>query len=224
MNYPKVREAVFLDRPNRFVAHVELEGETVTVHVKNTGRCRELLMPGVRVVLAEGTGQGRKTAYDLIGVYRDNRKLFNIDSQAPNAAASEWLAGQGLDLVRREYTFGDSRFDFYLEKGETRYLMEIKGCTLVKGNVGYFPDAPTMRGVKHLRELAAAAGKGWKCILAFVIQTECVAKVLPNRETHPAFGEALDAAVAAGVRVMYLPCRVMPDRLEIIDDPANRIL
>ena len=117
-------------------------------------------MPGVRVVLAEGTGQGRKTAYDLIGVYRDNRKLFNIDSQAPNAAASEWLAGQGLDLVRREYTFGDSRFDFYLEKGETRYLMEIKGCTLVKGNVGYFPDAPTLRGVKHLRDLAAAAGPG----------------------------------------------------------------
>ena len=224
MNYPRVREAIFLDRPNRFVAHVALEGATVTVHVKNTGRCRELLKPGVRVVLAEAAGQGRKTDYDLIGVYKDNRKLFNIDSQAPNAAAAEWLAGQGLDLVRREYTFGDSRFDFYLEKGEARYLMEVKGCTLEVAGVGYFPDAPTLRGVKHLHELASAAGQGWKCILAFVIQTEGVTRVLPNRETHPAFGEALDAAMAAGVRVLYLSCRVAPDRLEIVDDPAIRIL
>jgi sugar fermentation stimulation protein A len=224
MRYPKVREAVFLDRPNRFIAHVDMEGETVAVHVKNTGRCRELLKSGVRVVLAEGAGQGRKTAYDLVGVYKDDRKLFNIDSQAPNAAAAEWLAGQGLDLVRREYPFGDSRFDFYLEKGEARYLMEVKGCTLELAGVGYFPDAPTLRGVKHLRELASAAGNGWKSILAFVIQTEGVTRVLPNRETHPAFGEALDAAAAAGVRVLYLPCRVAPDRLEIIDIPENRIL
>ncbi len=224
MRYPKVREAVFLDRPNRFIAHVDLEGETVAVHVKNTGRCRELLKSGVRVVLAEGAGQGRKTAYDLVGVYKDDRKLFNIDSQAPNAAAAEWLAGQGLDLVHREYPFGDSRFDFYLEKGEARYLMEVKGCTLELAGVGYFPDAPTLRGVKHLRELASAAGNGWKSILAFVIQTEGVTRVLPNRETHPAFGEALDAAAAAGVRVLYLPCRVAPDRLEIIDIPENRIL
>ena len=213
MRYPKVREAVFLDRPNRFIAHVDLEGETVAVHVKNTGRCRELLKSGVRVVLAEGAGQGRKTAYDLVGVYKDDRKLFNIDSQAPNAAAAEWLAGQGLDLVRREYPFGDSRFDFYLEKGGARYLMEVKGCTLELAGVGYFPDAPTLRGVKHLRELVSAAGNGWKSILAFVIQTEGVTRVLPNRETHPAFGEALDAAAAAGVLVLYLPFLVAPDRL-----------
>ncbi len=218
MRYPKVREAVFLDRPNRFIAHVDMEGETVAVHVKNTGRCRELLKSGVRVVLAEGAGQGRKTAYDLVGVYKDDRKLFNIDSQAPNAAAAEWLAGQGLDLVRREYPFGDSRFDFYLEKGEARYLMEVKGCTLELAGVGYFPDAPTLRGVKHLRELAAAAAKGWRCALAFVIQMEGVREVLPNRETHPEFGDALEEARAAGVRVLPLPCRVWPDRLEIRGD------
>ena len=224
MEYPRVCEAVFLDRPNRFVAHVELRGETVTVHVKNTGRCRELLKPGVRVVLSEAAKPERKTPYDLIGVYKDNRKLFNIDSQAPNRAAEEWLAQQGFDLVRREYGFGDSRFDFYMEKGKRRYLLEVKGCTLEVGGVGYFPDAPTLRGVKHLRELAAAVSEGWRCCLAFVIQTEGVRRVLPNRETHPAFGEALDAAAEAGVRVLYLPCRVTPDSLSVVDLPENRLL
>ena len=151
MIYPNTCEAVFLDRQNRFIAHVELGGETVTVHVKNTGRCRELLKPGIRVVLAAAAGDGRKTAYDLIGVYKDNAHLFNIDSQAPNQVAEEWLAGQGFRLVRREYTFGDSRFDFYMEKDRDRYLLEVKGCTLEIDGIGYFPDAPTLRGVKHLR-------------------------------------------------------------------------
>ncbi len=224
MIYPSVREAVFLERPNRFIARVRLENETITVHVKNTGRCRELLKPGVRVVLAEGTGQSRKTAFDLIGVWKDNERLFNIDSQAPNEAAAEWLAKQGFDRVRREFTVGDSRFDFTMEAGTERYLMEVKGCTLEIGGIGFFPDAPTERGVKHLRELAKAVGEGWRSILAFVIQTEGVSRVLPNRETHAAFGEALDAATAAGVRVLYLPCRVERDRLEIIDQPENRIL
>ncbi len=224
MIYPDVCEALFLDRPNRFIAHVMLEGETVTVHVKNTGRCRELLKPGIRVVLARASGWGRKTGYDLIGVYKDDRRLFNIDSQAPNQAAAEWLEKQGFDLVRREFPYGDSRFDFYMEKGDQRWLLEVKGCTLEVDGVGYFPDAPTLRGVKHLRELASAAGAGWRCLLAFVIQTEDVTKVLPNRETHPAFGEALDAAAAAGVRVLYLPCRVEADRLEIVDLPENNVL
>lgn len=224
MIYPNTCEALFLDRPNRFLAHVELGGEAVTVHVKNTGRCRELLKPGVRVVLAAAAGEGRKTAYDLIGVYKDNASLFNIDSQAPNQVTAEWLAGQGFDLVRREYVFGDSRFDFYMEKGLDRYLLEVKGCTLEVDGVGYFPDAPTLRGVKHLRELAAAAQAGWRCCLAFVIQTEGVTEVLPNRETHPAFGDELDKAKEAGVRVLHLPCRVEPDRLSILDLPENRIL
>ena len=224
MRYPSVREAVFLDRPNRFIAHVLLAGERVTVHVKNTGRCRELLVPGVRVVLAAAAGEGRKTAWDLIGVYKENARLFNIDSQAPNQAAAEWLASQSFDLVRREVAYGDSRFDFCMEKGRERWLLEVKGCTLEVGGVGYFPDAPTLRGVKHLRELTSALREGWQSCLAFVIQTEGVTEVLPNRETHPAFGEALDAARKAGVRVLHLPCRVEPDRLEIIDVPENRIL
>ena len=223
MRYPHVREAVFLDRPNRFIAHVLLEGETIAVHVKNTGRCRELLLPGVRVVLAAAAQEGRKTSWDLVGVYKNNTRLFNIDSQAPNHAAAEWLASQGFDLVRREFSYGDSRFDFYMEKGRERWLLEVKGCTLEIGGVGYFPDAPTLRGVKHLRELAAALREGWHSCLAFVIQTEGVTEVLPNRATHPAFGEALDAAREAGVRVLNLPCRVEPDRLEIADMPENRL-
>ena len=224
MIYPDTCEAVFLDRPNRFIAHVELNGETVTVHVKNTGRCRELLKPGIRVVLAAAAGEGRKTDYDLIGVYKDNVRLFNIDSQAPNQVVAEWLAVQGFDLVRREYPYGASRFDFYMEKGKERYLLEVKGCTLEVEGVGYFPDAPTLRGVKHLRELTAAVLAGFSCCAAFVIQTEGVTEVRPNRETHPEFGEALDAAKNAGVRVLYLPCRVEADRLSILDLPENRIL
>ena len=224
MRYPNVCEALFLDRPNRFSAHVALGGETVTVHVKNTGRCRELLKPGIRVVLSKAEREGRKTAYDLIGVYKDNERLFNIDSQAPNQTVEEWLAGQGFDFVRREVGYGDSRFDFYMEKGQDRYLLEVKGCTLEIGGVGFFPDAPTLRGVKHLRELAAAAKEGRHSLLAFVIQTEGVTKVLPNRETHPEFGQAFDEARSAGVRILYLPCRVAADSLSILDLPANRIL
>ncbi len=215
MRYPKVREAVFLERPNRFIARVLLDGETITVHVKNTGRCRELLVPGSRVILAAAAGEGRKTAWDLVGVYKNNRRLFNIDSQAPNRVTEEWLATQGFDRVRREYAFRDSRIDFSMERGQERWLLEVKGCTLEKDGVGYFPDAPTLRGVKHLRELAGAVREGWRCCLAFVIQTEGVTQVLPNRETHPAFGEALDAAREAGMRVLCLPCRVEPDLLEI---------
>ena len=224
MNYPNTCEAIFLDRPNRFIAHVDLDGKTETVHVKNTGRCKELLLPGSKVILSKSENPARKTAYDLIGVYKDNTRLFNIDSQAPNQVTAEWLEPQGFDLVRREYTFGDSRFDFYMEKGEERWLLEVKGCTLEVDGVGYFPDAPTLRGVKHLRELAVAAGEGWHSCLAFVIQTEGVTEVLPNRQTHPEFGEALDAAKLAGVRVLFLPCRVTADSLSILDRPENRIL
>ncbi len=216
MRYPEVREAVFLDRPNRFVAHVSLDGETVTVHVKNTGRCRELLVPGVRVVLAPGETPGRKTAWDLIAVYRENTRLFNIDSQAPNKVVGEWLARRDFSEIRPEVTFGASRLDYAMRRGEERWLLEVKGCTLEKGGVGYFPDAPTLRGAKHLRELAAAA-KDYRCAVAFVIQTEEVTEVRPNRETDGAFAEAWEEAERAGVRILCLPCRVAPDSLEIID-------
>ena len=180
MVYPEVREAVFLERPNRFIARVELAGTVQTVHVKNTGRCRELLLPGARVLLTPGQGPGRKTAWDLIGVYKAGLGLVNIDSAAPNRVAAEWLETGGFDLIRPEYTYGASRLDFYMEKAGERFLMEVKGCTLEREGVGYFPDAPTLRGVKHLRELAAAAAKGWRCALAFVIQMEGVREV-PKR-------------------------------------------
>ena len=217
MTYPNTCEAVFLDRPNRFVAHVRLDGKAETVHVKNTGRCRELLLPGARVILSKSDNPARRTAYDLIGVYKDGERLFNIDSQAPNRVVGEWLQTQEFTLIRPEYTFGDSRIDFYMERGGERWLLEVKGCTLERDGVGYFPDAPTERGVKHLRELTKAAGQGWHCAVAFVIQTEGVTKVRPNTETHPAFGEAFAEAAAVGVRVLHLPCRVTPDSLTILE-------
>ena len=216
MTYPMVCEAVFLRRPNRFIAEVSLAGETIAVHVKNTGRCRELLLPGTRVVLAKADAPGRRTDYDLIGVYKNNERLFNIDSQAPNRAAAEWLEKQEFSLLRREYPFGRSRFDFYMERGDVRWLLEVKGCTLEREGVGFFPDAPTERGTKHLRELAAAVGEGWECFVAFVVTMNGVRQVLPNGETDPAFARALSDARRAGVRVLTLPCRVGPDRAEII--------
>lgn len=215
MKYEETCHAIFLDRPNRFIAHVELNGKTETVHVKNTGRCRELLLPGADVILSHSGNPTRKTAYDLIAVYKEGLGLVNIDSQAPNAVVKEWLLSQGFDVVRPEYRYGDSRIDFYMEKDGRKYLMEVKGCTLEREGIGYFPDAPTERGVKHLHELAKAVSEGYQAYLAFAIQMEGVTKVLPNVDTHPEFGEALEAAEAAGVQVLYLPCRVEEDALYI---------
>ena len=214
MKYEEIYTAKFIDRPNRFIAHVELNGRTETVHVKNTGRCRELLLPGADVILSHSGNPARKTAYDLIAVYKQGLGLVNIDSQAPNQVVREWLMGQEFDVVRPEYRYGDSRIDFYMEKGDKRYLMEVKGCTLERDGIGYFPDAPTERGVKHLHELAKSVSEGYLAYLTFVIQMEGVTKVLPNIETHPEFGEALQAAEDAGVRVVYLPCRVTEGTLE----------
>ncbi len=216
MKYDNITKAVFLRRPNRFIAEVEIGGQRETVHVKNTGRCRELLVPGCEVWLTAPGTPGRKTKYDLVAVRKDNGLLFNIDSQAPNKVAWEWLEKQGYDLIRPEYTYGSSRIDFYMERGGRRYLMEVKGCTLEIGGIGYFPDAPTERGVKHLRELAAAARAGYKAMLAFVIQMDGVLEVRPNLDTHPEFGAALEEAKAAGVEILFLTCHVEPDRLEII--------
>jgi len=218
MFYPRTAEAVFLARPNRFVAEVELAGGRETVHVKNTGRCRELLRPGARVILAAGEGKGRKTAWDLVTVEKPGLGWVNIDSQAPNQVVREWLDRGGLPgvtSVRPEFTYGSSRVDFCLERGGKPCLLEVKGCTLERDGLGWFPDAPTLRGAKHLRELAAARSAGWDCILAFVIALPGVRQVLPNRETDLAFAEALAAAEKAGVQVLHLPCAVGPDRLEI---------
>lgn len=217
MRYDSVCRAVFLDRLNRFIARVELEGTVETVHVKNTGRCRELLVPGAEVWLSAGAKPGRKTGYDLVAVEK-NGTLFNIDSQAPNRVVREWLEGQGFDRVLPEYPFGQSRLDFCLERGGERWLLEVKGCTLERAGIGYFPDAPTQRGARHLRELTAALEQGWRSAVVFVMQAASIRTVLPNRDTDPAFAEALTAAEAAGVRVLCLPCRVTPDSLSIVGD------
>ncbi len=215
MQYDNITRAVFLCRPNRFIAEVEVEGRKETVHVKNTGRCKELLIPGCEVWLTEPGTPGRKTRYDLVAVRKSNGILFNIDSQAPNKVVKEWLAGQDYDLVRPEYTYGDSRIDFYLERGEEKFLMEVKGCTLEVDGIGYFPDAPTERGVKHIRELIRAKEAGYHAILAFVIQMDGVMEVRPNVETHPEFGTAMVEARAAGVEILFLTCHVEPGTLEI---------
>ena len=220
MRYPNTIAAEFIDRPNRFIAHVRIDGRPETVHVKNTGRCRELLLPGAEVFLSLSDNPTRKTRYDLIAVRRPDGVLFNIDSQAPNAVVKEWLQAQGVGKIRPEFSVGDSRIDFYLEHFDEngapwKMLMEVKGCTLEREGVGYFPDAPTERGVKHLRELIRATEEGYRAAVAFVMQSDNMKTVLPNRQTHPAFAEALEEAERAGVRILCLPCHVEPDRLEI---------
>ncbi|MBR5357506.1 MAG: DNA/RNA nuclease SfsA [Lachnospiraceae bacterium] len=216
MKYKNITKATFLMRPNRFIAEVDIDGHKETVHVKNTGRCKELLIPGCEVWLTAPDSPGRKTKYDLVAVRKSTGVLFNIDSQAPNKVVKEWLSKQGYDKVIPEYTYGDSRIDFYMEKENEKYLMEVKGCTLEIDGMGYFPDAPTERGVKHLRELAKAAKSGINASLAFVIQMEGVDEVRPNVATHPEFGVALKEAKEAGVNVLFLKCHVEPDLLEII--------
>lgn len=215
MKYGNITKASFIDRPNRFTAHAELNGQIETVHVKNTGRCRELLRPGAEIWLTAPETPGRKTRFDLVAVRKENGLLINIDSQAPNRVVREWLERQDYDRIVPEYTFGASRIDFYLERGEENTLMEVKGCTLEVDGIGYFPDAPTERGVKHLRELAAAVKQGYHAVIAFAIQMDGVTEVRPNTKTHPEFGEAMTEAAAAGVQVLFLPCHVEPDRLTV---------
>ena len=215
MKYDNIVRGVFLKRPNRFIAEVEIDGNKETVHVKNTGRCRELLIPGCEVWLNEPGTPGRKTKYDLIAVRKSTGILFNIDSQAPNKVVKEWLSGRGYDRIIPEYTYGDSRIDFYMERGSEKYLMEVKGCTLEIDGVGYFPDAPTERGVKHIHELIGAKKEGYRAILAFVIQMDGVKEVRANVAMHPEFGEALSEAEKSGVEILFLQCHVEPDELVI---------
>ena len=220
MKYRSVVPALFLERPNRFLAGVQIGKAVETVHVKNTGRCRELLIPGAEVFLAESDNPSRKTKYDLIAVRKENGLLVNIDSQAPNQVVKEWLERGKVDRIVPEYTFGASRIDFYMERGSERFLMEVKGCTLEIDGTGYFPDAPTERGVRHLSELAKAAREGYRAVLAFVIQMDGVSSVKPNAATHPEFAAALDEARKAGVAELFLRCHVSPDSLEIISEES----
>ncbi|MBQ3774573.1 MAG: DNA/RNA nuclease SfsA [Ruminobacter sp.] len=213
MKYKNITPAVFLDRPNRFIAHVETADGVETVHVKNTGRCRELLIKGSEVYLTAPGTPGRKTVYDLVAVRKGNGLLVNMDSQAPNVVVREWLDTLGFDRIVPEHSYGDSRMDFYMEYGSRRFLMEVKGCTLEIDGTGYFPDAPTERGVRHLMELVRAVGEGYTAVLTFVIQMDGIREVRPNVSMHPEFGEALEKALKAGVQVVFLECHVEPDSL-----------
>lgn len=244
MRYEHIIKGKFHSRPNRFIAKVwvpdadetdsnvgqsrktlkevledvpaQKAGMTLeTVHVKNTGRCKELLLPDAEVALAVSDNPSRKTKYDLIGVYKEGLGWVNIDSQAPNKVVLEWLQQQDYSFIKPEYTYGDSRIDFYMEKGEQRFLMEVKGCTLEIDGIGYFPDAPTERGVKHLKELTGAVKKGFICYAAFVVQMEGIHEVRANVATHKEFGDALEEAKAAGVKVLCLGCRGTEDFLAI---------
>ncbi len=215
MKYDNITRAIFIKRPNRFIAEVDIGGHKETVHVKNTGRCKELLIPGCEVWLTAPGTPDRKTKYDLVTVRNNNGILFNIDSQAPNKVVKEWLTDQEYDWVVPEYTYGDSRIDFYMERNNEQFLMEVKGCTLEINGVGYFPDAPTERGVKHINELIKAKEAGYHAMLAFVIQMDSVTEVRANVGTHPEFGEALNDAYKAGVDVLFLTCHVEPDELVI---------
>lgn len=216
MKYKSIIHGTFHSRPNRFIAKVYVDDVLETVHVKNTGRCKELLLPGAEVVLEVSDNPARKTKYDLIAVYKEGLGLVNIDSQLCNKVAGEWLATQGYDFIKPEYTYGASRVDFYMEKNGEKYLMEVKGCTLEIDGIGYFPDAPTERGVKHLKELTTAVEQGFHCSVAFVIPMEGVRSVRANMETHPAFGDALEEAKQAGVEVLFLPCKVLPDEVMVV--------
>ncbi len=218
MKYHNVRAARFIDRPNRFIARVELDGQIETAHVKNTGRCRELLVPGCMVYLEKGTNPGRKTAWDLIAVEKGSR-LINMDAQAPNKVFAEWVeAGNFLPdvtAIRPEFTYGASRLDFCLETKHGPCLVEVKGVTLEENGRVFFPDAPTERGVKHIRELRRAAESGLDAALFFVVQLSNISSLSPNDTTHPAFGQALREAAAAGVRILAYDCDVTPESLAI---------
>ena len=217
MHYGNMVEGRFLARPNRFIAHVEIGGKTEICHVKNTGRCRELLPPGARVWCQKSDNPNRKTAFDLISVEK-GEWIINMDSQAPNKAAMEWLAGGGLGSIenlRAETTHGDSRYDFSFVQDGRPCFLEVKGVTLENDGVCAFPDAPTERGVKHIRGLIEAVREGCGGFILFVIQMADVKYLRPNDETDPAFGKALREAAEAGVTVLAMDCGVTPDTMEI---------
>ncbi len=226
MKYQNIERAVFIERPNRFIAYVETDRGREICHVKNTGRCRELLIPDATVYVQRNDNPSRKTKLDLIGVEK-NQYLINMDSQAPNDAVKEWLmAGNLFSAQARIYsekTYGDSRFDFYIEDGERKAFMEVKGVTLEIDGVCRFPDAPTERGVKHIKELVKCMEDGYEAYILFVIQMSPVKYLEPNDITHQAFGDALREAFKAGVHVMARDCRITADCMEIMNEVEVRL-
>ncbi len=218
MRYENIRAGRFISRPNRFIAWVEIDGRQEKVHVKNTGRCRELLTPGAEVYLQEHDSAARKTRFSLTAV-RKGELLVNMDSQAPNKAVQEWLReteffGRPL-LIKPECRFGDSRFDFYLETDKGKMFIEVKGVTLEENGAARFPDAPTERGIKHLHGLAECLKEGYGAAVIFVVQMSGMKYFEPNRKTHPEFACALREAAAAGVQVLAWECETAPDALRM---------
>lgn len=212
-----MQPGIFRDRPNRFIAHVELDGKLETVHVKNTGRCRELLVPGAKVWCQRSENPARKTKFDLICVEK-GPYLINMDSQAPNKAVQEWLLGGGMGQIRDlrpETVHGDSRFDFAFQKDGKQCYLEVKGVTLENGGICAFPDAPTERGAKHLRGLQRAVTEGCVCYALFVIQMRPVLYLHPNDATDPVFGKALREAAAGGVHVLAVDCQVTSNSMTV---------
>ncbi len=220
MEYKNIKEGVFLSRPNRFIAHVNLHGKEEICHVKNTGRCRELLVPGATVYVEKSENPLRKTKYDLVCVQKGDT-LINMDSYAPNLVFGEWAKESGffhsLTLFRPEYTYKNSRFDFYMETKTEKILVEVKGVTLEEEGIVRFPDAPTKRGTKHLTELMEAAEDGYKPYVFFIAQMKDVRHFEPNTITDPDFSEALKRAKEKGVGVYCLSCMVTPETLKIAD-------
>ncbi len=217
MKYENIKKAKFICRPNRFIANIEIDGKAQVAHVKNTGRCRELLTEGAEIYVQEFDSPARKTKFDVIAVKKGER-LINMDSQVPNRVFYEWSeAGKftdGLSLIRPETFYGESRFDFYMEAGERKIFVEVKGVTLEENGVVRFPDAPTERGVKHIRELICAKENGYEAHIVFIVQMENAEYFEPNDLTHPEFGDTLREAAEKGVSVTALSCRVTPDSIE----------
>ena len=218
MKYINIQKARFIDRPNRFIAHVEIDGDMQVCHVKNTGRCKELLQNGCIVYLEKSNNPTRKTKYDLVAVEKD-KLLVNMDSQAPNKVVKEWLEAGGLyqkpTLVYPEMKHGNSRVDFYIEDKNRKAFIEVKGVTLENDGVAAFPDAPTQRGIKHIYHLIDAVKEGYEAYLIFIIQFKPVKYIIPNDVTHPEFGKALREAFTAGVHVLAYDCIVTPDSMQI---------
>ena len=226
MRYTNVSRGRFLERPNRFLARVEMEGQEVLCHVKNTGRCRELLNPGAVVYLQKSDNPNRKTGYDLIAVEK-GEMLINMDSQIPNYVAAEWLRKGRLfpedANIQMERRYGNSRFDIYAEAGDRKAFLEVKGVTLEVEGQARFPGAPTERGVKHVRELMGCVQDGYEAYLLFVIQMTGIQSFAPNWDTHPAFGSALQEAAQAGVQILAYDCQVRPDEI-VLDQPVPVLL
>lgn len=230
MKYDNIVKGTFISRPNRFIANVSIDGEIETVHVKNTGRCKEILIPGVTVYLDTSSDPARKTKYDLIAaekITENGKLLINIDSQIPNFCAEEFLPHSGLlpkhTQIKREVKFGNSRFDIFAKNDTEQLFIEVKGVTLERDGVALFPDAPTERGVKHIRELIKAKSEGFKTYILFVIQMSGIKEFRPNRDTHPEFAEALIEAEKNGVKILAYECDITPDSIKITK-PVKTVL